>query len=150
MERMWRRYKLQDTSRKWMMIVLFTLLVICCTACGISDAPYPDDREMSVETPESTDPEDVITQTYSFRNEKLLDQHYKKHGIEMGFVSAEAYQAAASAVINDPQALYKTEAEDGDGVYYIVDTNEFVILSTDGYIRTYFNPRDGIDYFNRQ
>ena len=30
------------------------------------------------------------------------------------------------------------------------ETNEFVVVSTDGYIRTYFNPSDGIDYFNRQ
>ena len=42
------------------------------------------------------------------------------------------------------------EKEDGDDVYYIQDTNEFVVVSTDGYIRTYFNPDDGIDYYNRQ
>ena len=29
-------------------------------------------------------------------------------------------------------------------------TNEFVIVSTDGYIRTYFKPSDGIEYFKRQ
>ena len=88
--------------------------------------------------------------TYKFRSKKLLNQHYEKHGIEMGFASAADYQEAASAVINDPNALYKTEKEDGDGVYYIEETNEFVILSVDGYIRTYFNPSGGIDYFNRQ
>ena len=57
---------------------------------------------------------------------------------------------STSDVINNPDALYKTEAEDGDGVYYLEATNEFVILSTDGYIRTYFRPNGGIDYFNRQ
>ena len=41
-------------------------------------------------------------------------------------------------------------AEDGDGVYYIEDTNEFVILSTDGYIRTYFRPSGGKKYFDKQ
>ena len=43
---------------------------------------------------------------------------------------------------------YNTNLEDGDDVYYIEETNEFVIVSTDGYIRTYFYPRDGIEYFD--
>lgn len=85
-----------------------------------------------------------------FRNQKLLKQHYEKHGIEMGFSSAEEYEKAAAAVVSHPDALHKTEAEDGDDVYYIESTNEFVVVSTDGYLRTYFNPDRGIDYFNRQ
>ncbi len=85
-----------------------------------------------------------------FRSEKYLNDHYQKHGIEMGFSSAEEYQEAAAAVVNNKNALHKTEAEDGDDVYYLEDTNEFVIVSTDGYIRTYFNPDAGIDYYNRQ
>lgn len=68
----------------------------------------------------------------------------------MGFDSAEEYERAAAAVVANPEALHKTEAEDGDDVYYIESTNEFVIVSTDGYLRTYFNPDKGIDYFNRQ
>lgn len=91
---------------------------------------------------------------YHFRNEKLLNQHFEKHGGEFsdyfGYETAEEYEKGASDVINNPDALYKTEAEDGDGVYYLESTNEFVILSTDGYIRTYFLPSGGIDYFNRQ
>ena len=88
--------------------------------------------------------------SYYFRNSSTLDSHYEKHGIEMGFPSAEEYEAAASAVINSPDALYKTEKEDGDGVYYIESTNEFAVLSTDGYIRTYFYPSAGKAYFDRQ
>lgn len=88
--------------------------------------------------------------TYYFRNSNLLNQHYEKHGIEMGFDSAQSYQAAASAVINNPNALCKTEAEDGDYVYYVEATNEFVVLSTDGYIRTYFLPSGGKAYYDRQ
>ncbi len=94
-------------------------------------------------------PEDSAV-SLTFRNDKLLEEHYEKHGIEMGFDSPESYEQAAAAVVANPDALYKTEAEDGDGVYYIEDTNEFVIVSTDGYLRTYFNPTDGISYFNRQ
>lgn len=91
---------------------------------------------------------------YYFRTEKQLNQHFEKHGGEFeedfGYETAEDYERGASDVINDPDALFKTEAEDGDGVYYIEETNEFVILSTDGYIRTYFRPSAGINYFNRQ
>ena len=99
---------------------------------------------------EPVDENPVETPVYVFRNEKLLNEHYEKHGIEMGFTSAEAYQAAASAVITNPDSLFKIEAEDGDGVYYLEATNEFVILSTDGYIRTYFLPGSGRAYFDRQ
>ncbi len=87
---------------------------------------------------------------YYFRSSKLLNSHYEKHGIEMGFASAREYEKAASDVVNNPAALHKTEAEDGDDVYYVEETNEFVVVSTDGYIRTYFNPGGGIDYYNRQ
>lgn len=64
--------------------------------------------------------------------------------------SAKEYEKAAAAVVSDSRALHKLEKEDGDDVYYLKDTNEFVIVSTDGYIRTYFYPRDGIEYFERQ
>ena len=85
-----------------------------------------------------------------FRNDKLLQQHYEKHGIEMGFASAQDYQEAAAAVVENTSALHKTEKEDGDDVYYLESTNEFVVVSTDGYIRTYFNPDSGIKYYNKQ
>ena len=87
---------------------------------------------------------------YYFRNDDLLEQHYEKHGMEMGFESMEAYEEAACAVVYHPDVLTKTEREDGDYVYYVEETNEFVVISQDGYIRTYFNPSAGIDYYNRQ
>lgn len=87
---------------------------------------------------------------YTFRNSKLLNEHFEKHGKEMGFSSAEEYLAAANAVVNNAGALHKTEKEDGDDVYYLEATNEFVIVSADGFIRTYFYPNAGIDYYNRQ
>lgn len=89
-------------------------------------------------------------QIYSFRNERLLNQHYEKHGIEMGFDTIEEYVAAANAVINHPDVLHKKEAEDNDDVYFLEATNEFVVVSTDGYIRTYFIASGGIAYYNRQ
>lgn len=105
---------------------------------------------------QSTGPASVITQeaeeygTLSFRREEQLTEHFEKHGIDMGYDSKEDYLAGANAVIANPDALHKLEEEDGDDVYYLEETNEFVIVSTDGYIRTYFWPQDGIAYYNRQ
>lgn len=129
----------------------------------VSEETYEDLEEDSVKEEESiAEPEseediseepvieEVTIAEITFRNEYLLAQHYDKHGIEMGFASAEAYELAAYKVIINPDALHKIEAEDGDDVYYVEETNEFVVVSQDGYIRTYFNPNAGIDYYNRQ
>lgn len=92
----------------------------------------------------------VDYQEYHFRNEDLLESHYEKHGKEMGFSSSKEYEMSASDVVNNPESLHKTEKEDGDDVYYKENTNEFVVVSTNGYIRTYFNPDSGKTYFDRQ
>lgn len=124
------------------------------------EGDYSSDSAPAVEGDVAEKPDDIAldeqdmdaatVQTYQFRNQARLDEHYEKHGREMGFASAKDYEAAASAVITNPNALFKTEAEDGDYVYYIESSNELVILSTDGYIRTYFNPSSGIKFFNKQ
>lgn len=88
--------------------------------------------------------------SYNFRNDKYLLQHFEKHGDEFGYATKEEYLAGANKVISSKDALHKTEAEDGDDVYYLEQSNEFVIVSVDGYIRTYFKPSGGIDYYNRQ
>lgn len=114
-------------------------------------ASAPASAAESTTTTVAAPSEPVIQPTnYKFRSQKLLDQHYEKHGREMGFASAKEYEKAAAAVPNHPDVLHKIEKEDGDDVYYIEATNEFVVISTDGYIRTYFNPDRGIDYYNKQ
>lgn len=121
-----------------------------------TEQPTAAQPETTASQPEATEaaitvqPQTAAQASITFRNEKLLNSHYEKHGIEMGFASAKDYERAAAAVVSNPEALHKKEAEDGDDVYYIESTNEFVIVSTDGYIRTYFNPDAGISYYNRQ
>ncbi len=100
--------------------------------------------------PASNGKTEAETSELRFRKESLLEQHYEKHGIEMGFDNEEDYQAAAIAVVNNPDSLHKTEKEDGDDVYFLEATGEFVVVSTDGYIRTYFIPSGGKAYFDRQ
>lgn len=127
-------------------------LVLLTSTESSTEASVETSTESSTEasTEISTESEEDEQTEYRFRSKKLLNEHYEKHGVDMGFESAADYEKAASAVVNNPDALHKTEKEDGDDVYYLKATNEFVIVSPDGYIRTYFNPRDGIDYFNRQ
>ena len=116
----------------------------------------PQQTEVIVEQLQQSDSQTVVEEQYvqeiiySFRNEKLLNDHYEKHGKEMGFDSAESYEAAANEVIHHPDALHRIEEEDGDDVYYLEENNGFVIVSIDGYIRTFFYPDDGLEYFNRQ
>ncbi|MGN0603730.1 MAG: hypothetical protein ACI4I2_07100 [Oscillospiraceae bacterium] len=91
-------------------------------------------------------------QKYYFRNDKLFDSHYEKHGAEFGDITQDEYLALANELINakGDNILHKTEKEDGDYLYYNTETNEFLVLSTDGYIRTFFKPDAGIDYWERQ
>ena len=105
-----------------------------------SEAAAPTSSPAPLQTPK------LIT----FRNESLLREHFDKHGKEMGFTDAKAYEQAAAAVFTNPLSLHKVEAEDNDDVYYLESTNEFVIVSTDGYIRTYFKPDKGKVYFDQQ
>lgn len=121
----------------------------------ISDSETDEYSENESEPEEAFDDySDDTYVEYYFRTKNQLTQHFQKHGgefgDEFGYETAEDYERGASDVINSHDALYKTEAEDGDGVYYIEGTNEFVILSTDGYIRTYFRPTAGKSYFDRQ
>lgn len=91
-----------------------------------------------------------VENSYTFRKQSLFEQHFEKHGAEMGYSTKEEYLAGANRVINNPDSLHKTEAEDGDDIYYLESTNEIVFVSQDGYIRTYFSPSRGIDYYNKQ
>ena len=94
--------------------------------------------------------EDTTAKTYSFRTDKQAKEHFEKHGSEFPYSSLEAYVEGANKVINNKAALTKTEKEDGDFIYYVEKTNEFVVVSTDGYIRTYFKPSAGKAYYERQ
>ncbi len=125
------------------------------TTAEVTETSTVTETETTSETTEtSTIAESAETEIpakqYCFRNSELLNEHYKSHGIEMGFASAEEYEKAAAAVIDAPGVLHKYEKEDNDDVYYLENTNEIVIVSTDGFIRTYFKPDRGKDYFDEQ
>ncbi len=109
-----------------------------------------EDTKENKQEEERIETEEVVSIEYTFRNEGTFQSHYEKHGIEMGFETKEDYLLAANKVILNPESLHKLEKEDGDDVYYLEESNEFVVVSKDGYIRTYFLPSAGINYYNRQ
>lgn len=114
------------------------------------DATEAEDSLQTSDAQEESVTSETIQADVRFRNEKLLSNHYNKHGRDMGFDSAKEYELAAAQVVANPNALHKTESEDGDDVYYLEDTNDFVIVSRDGYIRTYFRPDRGKAYYDKQ
>ena len=123
---------------------------------NVEDAEKPaeqsDAQVSEPQIPQSTESEGAYEtaseRTYEFRKHRYLTEHFEKHGDEFPYDTEEAYLQGANNVINNPDALHKLEKEDGDDVYFVEDTNEFVVVSTDGYIRTYFIA--DIDYYNRQ
>lgn len=145
-------------ARLLMIIALILTLAVApvLSGCGKKSSDQQTTAATAETTTEATTTATTTTTTqapradYKFRKYSMLESHYYKHGVDMGFDSPEEYLAAANAVIANPNALTKTEKEDGDTVYYVEATNEFVVLSTDGYIRTYFLPDGGKSYFDRQ
>ena len=152
---------MKNKKKSWlyyMLVILFLLFGGIGVVGTVTDTETTVPQQATVVVEEQIQTENEIVQeeqyvqeiTYYFRNEKLLNDHYEKHGKEMGFDSPESYEAAANEIIHHPETLHRIEEEDGDDVYYLEETNGLVIVSIDGYIRTFFYPDDGLDYFNRQ
>lgn len=133
-------------------LTLFILVLFLSISQFIMHQPEDSTyvKTSSDSTYEQIDSNSNQSKSLTFRSASLCEEHFEKHGKEMGFQSANEYEVAAASVVSNPSSLHKTEAEDGDDVYYLESTNDFVIVSTDGYIRTYFQPEDKIEYFNRQ
>lgn len=105
-----------------------------------------DSNNLSIE--DNSNSSSIVS--YTFRSDEDLSSHFEKHGNEFDYKNEAQYLEGANRVVNSPDALHKKEKEDGDDIYYIESSNEFVVVSTDAYIRTYFKPDKGIEYYNKQ
>lgn len=118
------------------------------TAQGEEEQPGTQES-LQQSVPSETSTEAAVSEpALKFRKAQYLTQHFEKHGDEFPYATEEEYLQGANNVVTNPDALHKLEAEDGDDVYYVESTNEFVVVSTDGFIRTYF--KADMDYYNRQ
>lgn len=134
-------------------VVLILAVIFGVTKFGGTDVKTEKDTDTARSTTavvktEQTASNNERVDGYTFRSSKQLTSHFEKHGAEVGAKSESEYVDMANAVVNNPSAMYKTEAEDGDHIYFIKSTGEIVFLSTDGFIRTYFISDEA--YFNRQ
>ena len=123
---------------------------------GISEAA---DNIAPTTSASSCDTTSVPTEDreYKFRTQKLFDDHFEKHGSEFGNITQEKYLELANELIHSTsdKVLHKrTQRDDGDKSYdskfFDTETGYFLVLSEDGYIRTFFIPSAGINYWNRQ
>lgn len=88
---------------------------------------------------------------YEFRTEDSFESHYKKHKDEFGDITRDEYLELANKIISSDSKdiLHKNEKDDGDPMYFDKKTGALLIMSSDGFIRTFFIPDDGLDYWER-
>ena len=133
-----RRERRQQRRNAIKRVPVLTLVLLIAATFAFLNLVRPGSGNESGQNVNRTQTESntAVQSAYLFRSDELLEEHFEKHGRGMGFASSEEYLAGAK--------------EDGDDVYYVQSTNDFVVVSTDGFIRTYFRPEDGIAYYNRQ
>ena len=84
--------------------------------------------------------------TKGFRTGQQRLQHFGDHGADFAATSDADYEARADAFIGGKVPKYTLQSKrpsNNDLIRYSPATNEFAILSFDGYIRTYFKPDIG-------
>jgi pyocin large subunit-like protein len=131
------------------LVTLVILFIVAIFGAKAGDIPFLSNLVGDTKVEQTTEAKkvDII---YTFRAERNLKEHFEKHGDEFDYDSEEEYLQGANRVIQSKDVLHKHEEEDGDDVYYLEESNEIVIVGTNGHIRTYFKPSDGKDYYNRQ
>lgn len=80
---------------------------------------------------------------------KLLS-HFEKHGAELGAKNAEEYLRGAQKLAEGGEGVASTVRANGDRLFYKEATNEFTVVNKDGTIRTYFQPKEGVDFWQDQ
>ena len=84
-----------------------------------------------------------------FATENLYQRHVSKHLAEYGGISEEEYINRARKLLQSPASddILSLKRSDGSGSKYRISTNEFVVGTKDGHIRTAFKPKDKMDYW---
>jgi pyocin large subunit-like protein len=82
-----------------------------------------------------------------------LTDHFDKHRGEFGALTEADYAALAEAFCCGSLGAHTEEhvrTTDGAILRYNRVTNEFGVLGSDGYIKTYFKPSAGRGYYQRK
>ena len=112
------------------------------------------DKSASEKLAEAEKQRNLIIAGAKEQQEKIIESRIKAADATLKEIEekekAEADKKLEAINAEGENILHKTEKEDGDFLYYDTETNEFLVLSTDGYIRTFFKPSAGLDYWERQ
>ena len=139
--------KLMKTSR--LLALLLALLLILGTITGCGSTEPGGEMESDVLSWD-------ITEYSQFRTEEHWTDHYEKHVIdqeeftEYGDLTKEEYLMLAQWLMDFNGDEVQIKQDDGDTLYYDAENNFFGVMSDDGYIRTFFRPTAGQEYFDRQ
>lgn len=87
-----------------------------------------------------------------FTSKRAWREHFAKHGAEFGKITAEEYLRLAQGLRDAPRSQLVLERVRDDGVITRYDraSGAFLAFHRDLSIRTFFRPKDGEAYFERQ
>ena len=85
-------------------------------------------------------------------NRSTLDDHFQRHGKQMGCPTKESYNANAVKFANTVDRKYNVSFVARNGTTYKFNKADgtFAIISKRGVVITYFKPKDGYDYYKAQ
>ena len=86
-------------------------------------------------------------------NKKSLNKHFDDHAKSMGFTSKESYKQHAikfANTIDKKNNVSFIDSKTGATYKYSKTSSEFAIITKDGYVSTYFKPKDGYSYYKKQ
>lgn len=87
-----------------------------------------------------------------FETPEKMQKHYDKHIDKYGNISISEYIALANELVNakDTDDIERIVRSDESTAIYRFSTNDFLVITKDGYIRTFFKPDDGKAYWREE
>ncbi|MDO4500689.1 MAG: hypothetical protein Q4B60_05370 [Erysipelotrichaceae bacterium] len=85
-------------------------------------------------------------------NSNTLKKHFDEHGSQMNTATMNDYAAKAVHFANTINREDCVSFIDGNGSTYKYnkETNELAIISKNGYVITYFSPKNGYTYYKNE
>jgi pyocin large subunit-like protein len=87
-----------------------------------------------------------------FRTQHLLEDHFARYGRQFGSINIQQYLHMAQQLRDalPGRNILISRRPDGGGSKFDVRRGWFVAYDGDGTLRTFFIPKDGVRYFDRQ
>jgi len=93
-----------------------------------------------------------VGENINFASQEKLRKHFIKHKEEFDNITESEYLYRAQQLVNSnpgEDILIKIR-NNGDVLFFNEDTGEFAVKAKNGFIRTFFRPIKGIEYFLKQ